>query len=320
MSVKRDFIAEIEEIRGRMVATDWDNGITKLLFLCDQMKGLQEETEQQSYFLVASIAAIETYFRWEIRRLVDSGDQRYVNNLRLDDLQIKINHDLAAALNRRRVTIGELVAHSVGLSNLDAINKSMSTLLEADFIELVKEARDPHSRREHGENAPTIIRSAGDTIANVRRAFELRHIICHEAHLNVPAGLAEVKQLCSSCYEFVLASHYGIAFHWNPMAPLTLKEKYKEASTAVQALEKGIKSIEALIALKLDLREKESFDAMQQTWRLYVEREAAFHASLQMNGNRAALYGQLAIAKLFSKRLDELQEYAKTIDRGAPAK
>ena len=76
MGPRRNVVAEIEEIRGRTLASDWDNGITKLLFLWTIAERLEEESEQQSYFIVASIAAVKTYFRWEIRRLIDSGDQR----------------------------------------------------------------------------------------------------------------------------------------------------------------------------------------------------------------------------------------------------
>ena len=148
----RDFIAEIEEIRGRTGLSDLDNGITKLLSLCTQMEKLENESEQQAYFVVASTAAIETYFRWEIRRLIDSGDAQYINNLR-DETPLKISRDILVAVHGEHVTIGELVAHSVRLNNLEAINRIMSQLLRTDFFGLVKDARDPELRREQGGNA-----------------------------------------------------------------------------------------------------------------------------------------------------------------------
>jgi hypothetical protein len=309
MGSKRNVVAEIEEIRNRTAVSDWDNGIAKLLLLCTTAERVEEESAQQAYFVVASIAAVETYFRWEIRRLIDSGDQRYVNNHCLDDLQIKVNHEVAVALQGRRVTVGELVAHLVGISSFESITRIMGRLLGIEFIDLVKNARDPQSRREQGENAPPLICSAGDTIARVKRAFEIRHIICHEAHLRPFVKLTEVKQLCTSCYEFVLASYYGIAFHRNPNAPLTHEEAYEAASQRVLALEERIKAIEDQIATKLLPMPRVAFGAMQQAWRSYVEREAAFSASLPINGNRGAVNGKLATETLYSKRLDELQAF-----------
>jgi hypothetical protein len=315
MGAKRDLVAEIEEIRSRTNSPDWDNGITKLLFLCTQTQKLEHEDEQQAYFLVASIAAIETYFQWEIRSLIDSGDDRYINNLRLDDQPLRWSHELLLAVRGKRVSIGELVAHSVRLNNLDAIGKIMGQLLQTDFIELVKDARDPELRSEQGVNAPTIIRSASETLPRVKRTFELRHIICHEAHLNTPVRSEEVKELCCSCYTFVLASHYGIAFHKNPNAPLTLAEARDAADKRVRALENKIKAVEEFITSKMHLPPmQKAFDAMQQAWRSYVEQEAVFNASTQANGNRGVLYAQLTVETLYSKRLHEIKEYARNID------
>jgi hypothetical protein len=314
VSTKRNLVAEIEEIRNRTLSPDWDNGITKLFLLYNQTINLQQEDEQQAYFLVATVAAIETYFRFEIRSLVDSGDDQYINNLRLDNQPIKWSHELLLALHGKRVSLGELVGRSVRLNNLDAISETMRQLLQTDFLDLVKSARDPELRRKEGLNASTIIRSAGETLSHVKRTFELHHIICHEAHLTPMVRLEEVKELCHSCYTFVLASHYGIAFHKNPKAPLTLAEAHDAANARVRALEKQIKAVEELIISKIPPFLRNTFDAMQQAWRLYVEREAEFNASTEMNGNRGALYGRLAVESLYGKRLQEINEYARRID------
>ena len=314
MGAKRDLVGEIEEIRSRRLPSDWDNGITKLFFLCEQTRRLHQEDEQNAYFLVASIAAVETYFRWEVLSLIDSGGDTHISNLKLDDLPLRWGHDLLLALHGRRVTIGELVAHSVRLSNLDAIAKIMSQLLQIDFLALVKDARSPELRREEGLNAPTVIRSATETIPRVKRAFELRHVICHEAYLNVPVSCDEVKELCCACYTFVLASHYGIAYYKNPNAPLTLAEAYDAAEKRVGVLDAKLKEIERLIRSNLAPPMPDAFDAMQEAWRSYVEREAEFNASGEMNGNRGLLYARLASENLYRKRLTELREYARRID------
>lgn len=115
MGANRNVVSDIEQIRGRMLGSDWDNGITKLLSLCMSVSELEEESESWSYFIVASIAAVETYFKWQIRTLVDS-DEGFSNNLRLEDLP-KLSLDLAVALHGKRITVGELVAYSAAFSN-----------------------------------------------------------------------------------------------------------------------------------------------------------------------------------------------------------
>ena len=69
MPAKRNVLAEIEEIRGRMTAVDdLDSGILKLLTIVmstEKLKDDDQEDELHAYFIVASIAAVETYFRWQ---------------------------------------------------------------------------------------------------------------------------------------------------------------------------------------------------------------------------------------------------------------
>jgi hypothetical protein len=177
MSAKRDLVTEIEEIRGRTGPSGWDNGITKLLFLCTQVNKLTDETEEQSYYPVACVAALEVYFRWEIRNLIDSGDARFIRNVRIDELALRIDHDLLIAVHGQRVTVGDLIAHAVKLNNLDAVNKSIGQLLQADFLDLVKNARDPEERRAQGENAPPIIRSISDVLTKVRHVLSASHYL-----------------------------------------------------------------------------------------------------------------------------------------------
>jgi hypothetical protein len=317
---KRDYIGEIEEIRGRTGPSDWDNGITKLLFLTTAASKLEADKAELAYYCVAAIAAIEVYFRWEIKRLIDSGDPRYLNNLKVDELPLKITHDLLVAVHGKRITIGELVAHSVGLGNLEAISKVMGPLLGTDFLALVKDARDPELRRAQGESAPTAIASASTTLARVKRAFELRHITCHEAHLTCDVGLAEIKELCSSCYDFARASRFAIAYHENPQAPLTLQEACEETSRRVQALEQDVVAIEQTILDSLPPPMQNAFNEMEKAWRAYVKAQAGFDASHDMNANRGALYEQCSIAHSYTEWLEKLTKYAVETPVGTPPK
>jgi hypothetical protein len=169
-------------------------------------------------------------------------------------------------------------------------------------------------RREQGESAPTIVQSISETLAGVKRTFELRHIICHEAHYYMAIQTDEVKNLCSCCYNFALASYHGIGFHQNPNAPLTLAEAYEAVSARVLVLENEINTVEAHIISKMDIQMQKRFDAIRQAWKTYLDREAEFNSSLHMNGNRGELYAQLTIESLYNKRLLELKKYARQID------
>ena len=307
---KRDYVSEIEEIRSRTGPPHWDNGITKLLLLATATKKVQQQGEELGYYPVAAIAALESYFRWEIKGLIDSGDARYLNALRVDDLPLKISHELLVAVHGRRITIGELVAHVVRLNDLDGINGTMGKLLGMSFLDLVKDSRDSDLGHEQGKNAPTVILNPTETFARVKRTFELRHIICHEAHLSIPVTLDEVIQLCSSCYEFARASRYAIAHHQNPNAPLTLNEAYQAASERLKLLENEMNAVEEQIYSALPPLEQKWFEEMQRSWKMFVENEGNFIASQQMNGSRGQLYKKSNSKDLYKARLNHLTEYA----------
>jgi len=318
MPAKRDVLAEIEEIRGRMTAVDdLDSGILKLLTIVmstEKLKDDDQEDELHAYFVVASIAAIETYFRWQIRRLIDSGNGRFLNNIRLDDLPIRLTHDVAVALIGKRLTVGELVAHTVGFSNFEQVAGFMTKLLATDFVRLVETTRDA----DH-QDVP-FLKDSAQVIADVKRALELRHIICHEGQKMHSIPNSEVKQLSDSCYMFARGCQYAVARFLNPSSPTTREDVYKATSMKADSLRSSLKALEEAFAeghLHFKM-EQEAFRAMEEAWDAYVGREAFFFASVQMNGNQGELNAARTRVRLTERRIEELEQWLDRLGRSRP--
>jgi hypothetical protein len=312
MAAKRDVIAEIEEIRGRMTAVDdLDSGILKLLTIVTSTQKLKDddpENELHAYYLVASIASIESYFRWQIHRLVDSDNGRFINNIRLDDQPIKLTHHVAVALVNKRLTIGELMAHTVGFSDFEKVAGFMTKLLGTDFVQLVTTATD--------HDNILVLKDPAQVISDIKRALELRHVICHEGYRMHSIPNSEIKQLSSSCYEFVRGCHYGVSRFLDPAGPATREDLYKTTSMKASALQTRLKALEETIAKDLHFKmEQDSFRAMGQAWDAYVEQEAAFFASVKMNGNQAELDAERTRVRLTESRIEELQRWLDRIGR-----
>ena len=307
MPAKRDVLAEIAEIRGRLTSVDdFDSGILKLLTIAMSTQKLKddEEDELHAYFVVASLAAIETYFRWQIRRLIDSGDGRFLNNIRLDDLPIRLSHDVAVALVGKRLTVGELVAHTVGFSNFEQVAGFMTKLLATDFVRLMERTREPDEEEPALEN-PALV------IADVKRALELRHIICHEGQRTHAIPNSEIKRLSHSCYMFARGCHYAVARFLNPAGPITREDAYKAAAAKEIDLRSSLKALEETFAeghlhSKMEL---EAFRAMEEAWDAYVGREAVFFASVQMNGNQREFDAARTRVRLTERRIEELEQW-----------
>jgi hypothetical protein len=240
--------------------------------------------------------------------------------VRLDDLPIRLTHDVAVALVGKRLTVGELVAHSVGFSNFEQVAGFMTRLLATDFVRLVETTRDA----DH-QDVP-VLKDPAQVIADVKRALELRHIICHEGQKMHSIPNSEVKQLSSSCYMFVRGCQYAVASFLNPAGPTTRKDAYKAASLKADALRSSLKALEETIAKELHCkREQESFRAMEEAWDAYVGREGGFFASVQMNGNQGELDAVRTRVRLTERRIEELQQWLDRIGRtrgdlGTPGK
>jgi len=314
MPAKRDVLAEIEDVRARMTAVDdLDSGILKLLMIVTSTEKLRDddqEDELHAYFVVASIAAIETYFRWQIRRVIDSVNGRFLNNIRLDDLPIRLTHDVAVALLGKRLTVGELVAHAVGLSSFEQIAAFMTKLLATDFVQLVETAREA----DHAD--VPVLENPVQVIADVKRALELRHIICHEGRGMHAIPNSEIKQLSSSCYMFARGSYYAVGRFLDPAAPTTREDAFRLTTAKEGALQRSLKVLEETFAKDLHSRtEQEALRAMEEAWDAYVGREAAFFASVQMNGNQGELDAARTRVRLTERRIEELQQWLDRIDR-----
>lgn len=315
MPAKRDVLAEIEELRGRTTAIDdLDSGILKLFTITMSTEKLtddEQDDELHAYFVVASMAAIETYFRWQISRLIDSCDGRFLNNIRLDDLQIKLSHDLAIALIGKRLTVGELVAHTVGFSNFEQVAGFMTKLLATDFVRLVETTREP----DHPEKP--VLEDIAQVIADVKRALELRHIICHEGQIAHLIQNSEIKRLSNSCLMFARGCHYAIALFLNPAGPITREDSHQVTAAKEHELQSSLKALEETFAeghLHFKM-EQEAFRAMEEAWDAYVGREAVFFASLQMNGNQGELDAVKTRVRLTERRIEELKQWLDTLGR-----
>jgi hypothetical protein len=315
--MKRDYAAEIEEKKKRICHIPFNPGLTKLLQLTTCADRVEKESEELGYFLVAAVAALESFFRSQIAELIDSGDTRYLTNIPANQIRSRIDGPLLLALHGRRISLGELVAHLVTLSNLDTLNRSMTDLLGTDFLEMVKDARDPWDHRERGENAPPVLERADEVFGDVARTFELRHRICHEVIVGEPVRLDELKRLCRSSYSFAVASYYAIAHHFNPGTPLTLEEALRAASEKAESLAEQIQAVEKSIVRHLPPVALEAFSRAQESWRHYVTREAEFAASQEVNGNRCALVEKHVTADRYRKRLEELSPFATGLEESS---
>lgn len=167
---------------------------------------LEFEREALRYIPVGLVACIEGYFRVAYADLINSGSPFIENVVKLDQLNIKLDLQLAIDMRQKSVTLGDFVAHALPTSSLFDINKHMTILIGPDFLGEMKAAlpRTEDMRPLFPEEPRA---KEARVISGVTRAFELRHIFCHEADpTGADARTADFWTIAAAVVEFLNAS------------------------------------------------------------------------------------------------------------------
>ncbi|MGR5518948.1 hypothetical protein ACPV5H_26505 [Vibrio harveyi] len=199
---KRDRVSEI--LRKKDVSGDYGRSLEQIYSRLDNLgdlevtfstlkdhagvnRLLEEEGVWDSYSImiegaksvpVGLVACLESYFRVQVARVIDSHE--FYKN-RASKLQIKLDLQTAIDLEVNKLTIGEFISHLVKLNNIEDINKTMTTIMEDDFLRNVGIWWEKLVYQVDLFNTPPS-EKFGYMMANLKRIFEQRNLICHESY------------------------------------------------------------------------------------------------------------------------------------------
>lgn len=154
--------------------------------------------EGAKYLPIGYVACMESMTRLVIRDLIDRTDTGKRNIAKLKDLKFGIEH--VAEIHSGTLTLGEFVSHLLPCNNLDDIERHVS-LIAGDSLLMRVRSYNLANEGEHrlSLDARNI---SGIILDGVRRAFELRHIFCHEVAPEFQVDLEEIRTVgaCSSLF------------------------------------------------------------------------------------------------------------------------
>lgn len=228
---KRNLLEEIRSRNARMEGR-YLHGISEMYDLEAMLRDRQDVAPAFSSLLLVGVAScVEVSVRESIKRLVDSGDpflsraERFTEGGRL-----KFDFALTKALSERAITFGELVAHSLPVSNLGHIASHFETLFRdskpvkfealleglKEFVEPTDEeifdgVYDPALR----EPSPLLVDDVASLCSMVAELFELRHIVAHEANFQA-VGSDQIHEFIGAVRLFVTALYELVEQTLNP--------------------------------------------------------------------------------------------------------
>lgn len=315
MSRTRDIIEEIAQVRQRR---RFGSAIAELpfrLFTLEQAFKEHDEKSQEltRYFPVALVACIEGYFRLAIKELIDAGEP-YITNAERPASSIKLDFTVVRAIHGKAVTVGELVGHSVPLSRLDHIESAMSSLLGTSFLGCMRTVTDRWEHEVRGAPVKPILADPDEVFAGVAKAFELRHIICHEIASAHEILYTEVARCFESCVAFLRAADELVSETLHPGAPLTQSDMNvaagKSLADARQTMTQAVSELQA----RLSGDDLTAFDEAQSLWERFCRAWAEFDAMQVQGGTMWPTVRAGSEEALVKARADELRSYRRMSD------
>jgi len=276
----RDHVEEIHEIQSRM--GEMPPHLAVVLRI-NQVRSLLDSydkppEEALRYVPVGLVGCLEAYFRAVVRDLVDSGEPFLQRAEKLE--RIPFNFRAVAAIHGRTITLGSLVAHLVPLNSKRDLNATMSTLLNDDFLEKLKEVREhwPWKPIATSSTEPVVSDPAG-VFADLDKVFELRHVVCHEFGLPIHISKSEAERYIESVDTFLSAATFmaiKLLFKDIPDTQhgrnIYFEKRYQQADqdfrAATEAAEREFKS-----------ERLEQFRKLQAAWKVYRDMDVDFVSS-----------------------------------------
>ena len=270
--LRRNLVAEISEIHSRLRFKRSEEELFSQLFVIRHTHARVGPTllELLKYFPIALVACAESYFRLATKELIDFGEPYLSNSQELIRGE-KFDFTVLKALHGQDVTIGDIIAHHVRLNSIGDVIGLMSSLMDLHYRERVSRVCDRWKTEVQGQPSQPIIPNADDTFRYAERAFELRHIFCHEIASAIDIEPDEVKKCIDHTEILLHATKELISQALFPNAPLTQiamntasSEEYKKERALLDALSRKTKDT-------LTVKQRAVFDEANEAWSCFAE-------------------------------------------------
>jgi len=238
-------------------STFYDIEITKKFISVSLAAAEEGEKESAQYVLnlqipqhlpIMIVAAMESFFRSAVAELIDHGEPFAARAADLiESSNTKPDYPIFLAVQKKKFTIGQFISYCVPLNSLEAINVALSTLLDSDFLQLLK-AEELTSK--YWDSHRLSIRRIGDDpepiFSSVKRIVQIRNSIAHEGSRTTRATIEEIVHCCDGTKVFLIGAETYLFRLLHPGEPenpnnLELKEY------ASQQLRKAEDTLENLL-------------------------------------------------------------------------
>ncbi|MDC1174197.1 DUF1311 domain-containing protein [Bacteriovoracaceae bacterium] len=251
--------------------------------LQEEFLGEQKHSDEiVKYFPVALVVTIETHIRNTIKDIVDS-DSQYSDNISKFD-NIKLDMNILKALYRKEVTLGDFISHLLPISNLDSINKTLSTLLDIKFLLELKNHREPDYLDLNGNNGEKTLQNPEKIFLDLKELYKLRNIYAHELAPDCPPDREQLLSISKSAISFIKASVSMVSDILYPNAPISNAAMKEEAGKKLEEQEEKLGHLIENLKNTIEDNDLKDFDKSHKSWLEFREQESNFRANYFAGG------------------------------------
>lgn len=280
---------------------------------------------------IMMVAAMECFFRDTVAELIDKGEPFSGRAAKLmDSSHLNLDYPVFLAVQNKKFTIGQFISHLVPLNSLETISAGLSTLLNGDFLQLLK---DQELNSKFWESRGLSVRRIGDDpgpiFSSVERIVEIRNSIAHESRPVRGSAIEEIVQCCDRTKLFLIGAEtyfFRLLHPGEPESPnnVELKEyasgRLRDAQKTLDKLLDDYKSYLSRTseqytykAIHDRVAEIENF---QNKWKEFVDLKATVAANRYAGGTIWGLIYTRDLEASTLARIEEVRELLKRTKRG----
>lgn len=249
------------------------------------------------------VTTLEVFLRGVISELVNGRDEYFERGEKLAK-GAKIDLAFAAHVNRRELTVGDFVAHSVSLNSVDAVLSVLDTLL-GGFTAKLKLAHPRWSEEAGDWPLPPIIDDYDTVVASISRLYEVRHVLVHELPRTPVFDPDEVQNLAAAAKAFIAATDWVVVEALHGTVTRTQTAMNLSASDDLHQEEARLSETLREVAA-LDGIDPNALRALQEGWTEWADAQATLVASQVEGGSIYAMIWASEKSVLTRERRDQL--------------
>ena len=220
----------------------------------------------------------------------------------------KLDYGTAKNLYGRSLTLGEVIAHSISLSRIDAVISAYTYLLP-DFLERLGSITERWIEEREQPQEP-ILADATATIGMVGRMMLVRHILTHELPDKPPYQVEDIAPFLTETAALLQAIDWLITAELYDYVPASQSQMNLSAANALDIAQKEMEGVLAKLRGTTGFNQ-DRLAASQAAWEEFAKVDAACYASQAEGGSMEPMLYAGHFAGLTKTRTGTLREWLR---------